>query len=112
VERVTDNRTLAAFEMALAGHTEERYVLRLYVTGTTRNSARAIQHVRKVCEAHLPGRYDLEVIDIYQQPALAQAAQLIGAPTLVKEQPPPVRKLIGDLSNEPQVLAGLDLYLA
>ena len=109
MERMTATNTLAALEAALARLTVERYVLRLYVSGTTPKSTRAIQNATKVCEAYLAGRYDLEIIDIYQQPALAQAAQLIGAPTLVKEQPPPVRKLIGDLSNAPQVLIDLGL---
>jgi circadian clock protein KaiB len=84
-------------------------VLRLYVTGLTPRSTQAIAVLRAVCEEHLAGRYDLEVIDLYQQPELARGQQLIAAPTLVKELPLPVRRLIGDLSDEQRVLVGLDL---
>jgi circadian clock protein KaiB len=99
-----------AFEAALAERpSAERYLLRLYVTGTTPRSARAIQNIKAICEKRLQGRYDLEVIDIYRQPELAKPAQIIVAPTLVKTLPLPVRKLIGDLSDQERVLAGLDL---
>jgi circadian clock protein KaiB len=84
-------------------------VLRLYVTGLAPRSTQAIASVKALCEEHLAGRYDLEVIDLYQQPELAQGAQLIAAPTLVKELPPPVLRLIGNLSDEQRVLVGLDL---
>ncbi|HEX3178995.1 MAG TPA: circadian clock KaiB family protein [Methylomirabilota bacterium] len=87
----------------------ERYVLRLYVTGTTARSTRAIANVRRICEEHLRNRYDLEVIDIYQQPMLAKGDQIIAAPTLVKHLPLPLRKLIGDMSDKDRVLMGLDL---
>ena len=98
------------FEEALAGQSRaERYLLRLYVTGTTPRSAKAIRNIRAVCEEKLHGRYDLEVIDIYQQPELASRAQIVVAPTLVKRLPLPVRRLIGDLSNLERVLVGLDL---
>jgi circadian clock protein KaiB len=86
-----------------------RYVLRLYVTGLTPRSARAIENMRRICEDHLAGRYDLEVIDIYQRPEAAREVQLIAAPTLVKLLPEPLRKIIGDLSDENRVLQGLDL---
>jgi circadian clock protein KaiB len=85
------------------------YVLRLYVTGKTPNSLRAIANVKEVCERYLPGRYNLQVIDIYQQPALAEADQIIVAPTLVKKSPGPLRKVIGDLSDRERILLGLDL---
>ena len=99
-----------AFEEALAGQSRaERYLLRLYVTGTTPRSAKAIRNIRAICEEKLHGRYDLEVIDIYQQPELASRAQIVVAPTLVKRLPLPVRRLIGDLSNIERVLVGLDL---
>jgi circadian clock protein KaiB len=97
------------FERFAAGRQAERYVLRLYVTGLTPRSTQAIASLRAVCEEHLAGRYDLEVIDLYQQPERARGQQLIAAPTLVKELPPPVRRLIGDLSDEQRVLVGLDL---
>jgi circadian clock protein KaiB len=86
-----------------------RYLLRLFVTGTTPRSARAIRNIRAICEDNLPGRYDLEVIDIYQHPDYVKAEQIIVTPTLVKQYPLPIRKLIGDLSDTDRVLAGLDI---
>jgi circadian clock protein KaiB len=86
-----------------------RFVLRLYVTGTTARSIRAIANLRGLCEQHLAGRYDLEVVDVYQQPELAAREQLVAAPTLVKRLPLPLRRLVGDLSNPQRVLAGLDV---
>ncbi len=85
------------------------YVLRLYVTGATPRSSRAIQNLKKLCAEHLQGRYDLQIIDIYQQPVLAQGEQIAAAPTLVKKLPLPLRKFIGDLSNTERILLGLDL---
>jgi circadian clock protein KaiB len=89
-----------------------RYLLRLYVTGTTRRSTRAIQNIKRICEEQLQGRYDLEVVDIYQQPSLARGEQIVAVPTLIKRLPLPVRRLIGDLSDENHVLLGLDLRRA
>src|ERR1700761_2322701 len=86
-----------------------RYILRLYVAGMTNRSARAVENVRTFCEKHLEGRYDLQVIDVYQQPALARSEQLVAAPTLIKKLPLPLRRLIGDMSNEDRILVGLDL---
>jgi circadian clock protein KaiB len=86
-----------------------RYVLRLYVTGMTPRSTEAIASIKAICEEHLHGRYDLEVIDIYQRPALAQDEQIIAVPTLVKKLPAPLRRLIGNLSDKERVLMGLDL---
>jgi circadian clock protein KaiB len=85
------------------------YVLRLFITGTTSRSARAIANLRRVCEQRLHGEYDLEVIDIYQHPAAAREYQIVAAPTLVKMLPLPLRRIIGDLANEERILAGLDL---
>ena len=85
------------------------YVLRLYITGTTPKSTRAVRNLVKVCQEYLAERYDLEVIDIYQQPALAQAEDIVAIPTLLKKQPLPVQKLLGDLSNAQQLVAGLGL---
>jgi circadian clock protein KaiB len=85
------------------------YVLRLYVTGTTPRSMRAISNIRKICEQHLEGCYDLEVIDIGQHPALAEGEQIIAAPTLVKKWPLPLRRFIGDMSQTDRILLGLDL---
>jgi len=86
-----------------------KYRLRLFVTGTTPKSARAIQNIRTICEQHLQGRYDLEVIDIYQHPERVKADQIVVTPTLVKQFPLPLRKLIGDLSDTARVLAALDI---
>src|SRR5262245_42713286 len=88
---------------------DQLYVLRLYVTGMTPRSTRALAMIRAICEEHLRGRYDLEVIDIYQQPALTRDEQIVAVPTLVKKLPAPLRRLIGDLSHTERVLTGLDL---
>jgi circadian clock protein KaiB len=88
---------------------QPRYLLRLYVTGTTSRSARAIERVRAICEERLRGRYQLEVIDIYQLPRLAKDEQVIATPTLVQVLPSPLRRFIGDLSNVEKVLFGMDL---
>ena len=85
------------------------YVLRLYVTGATPRSTRAIANIREICEEHLKGRYSLEVVDIYQQAALAADEQIIAAPTLIRKLPLPLRRLVGDLSDHERVLLGLDL---
>jgi circadian clock protein KaiB len=91
---------------------QERYVLRLYVTGMTPRAGRAIRNVRAICDEHLEGRYDLQVIDVYQQPVLAIEEQIIAAPTLVKKFPLPLRRIIGDMSQRDRVLDGLDLVRA
>ena len=87
----------------------EPYVLRLYVTGTTPRSARAIENMRRICEAHLEGRYSLEVVDLYQDPEAARTHQIVAAPTLVKLLPEPLRRFIGDLSDKDRILQGLEL---
>jgi circadian clock protein KaiB len=97
------------FEMALQETDKGTYVLRLYVSGMTPNSLKAIENVRKLCAENLEGRYQLEIIDIYQQPIFAKEGQIIAAPTLVKELPPPLRKFIGNLSQTEKILAGLDV---
>jgi circadian clock protein KaiB len=103
------NGLVAAFERIVqAGHTE-RYVLRLYVAGMTARAMRAITNVREICDQHLAGRYDLEVVDVYQQPGLAKDEQIVAAPTLVKKSPLPLRRMIGDMSQRDRVLLGLDL---
>ena len=86
-----------------------RYILRLYVTGTTSRSVRALENLRRICDEHLAGQYQLEIIDIYRNLALARDDQIIAAPTLIKRLPTPLRRLIGDMSNEQKVLMGLDL---
>jgi circadian clock protein KaiB len=97
------------FEKALKGESQEKYILRLYVTGMTPKSIQAIENVRKICEEHLQGRCELEIIDIYQQPDYAKTEQLIAAPTLVKKLPLPLRKFIGDMSQNERILVGLDI---
>ncbi len=101
--------TTEAFEEALAHPSTEKYILRLYVTGMTSRSSQAIENIRKICEEYLTGRYDLEIIDIYQHPSLAKGEQILAAPTLIKRLPAPLRRLVGDLSNKERVLLGLDL---
>ncbi len=108
VRKVRNER--AAFERALAKRSKEKYVLRLYVTGATTNSLRAIENIKEFCDEHLQGRYSLQVVDVYQQPVLARGEQIIAAPTLVKYLPTPLRKFIGDMSNTERILLGLDLH--
>lgn len=86
-----------------------KYILRLYVTGSSVRSLRAVYNLKKICEEHLPD-YDLEIIDIYEHPEAAREEQIIAAPTLVKSLPRPLRKFVGDLSNTQKVLLGLDIY--
>lgn len=103
---------LEAIEEAAAEHPNAHYVLRLYITGTTPCSMRAIVNIRKICEEHLQGRYDLEVVDISQRPTLAAGKQIIAAPTLIKKLPLPLRRFIGDMSQTERILLGLDLRKA
>jgi len=101
---------LAAFEAAATtAQATTVYVLRLYVTGTTPHSARAIVNIRQICEEHLHGRYELEVVDISRHPTLAEGEQIIAAPTLIKKLPLPLRRFIGDMSQTERILLGLDL---
>src|SRR5512133_2185872 len=99
----------AECEEALKAPDTSRYVLRLYVTGLTPRSLTAIETTKRTCEEFLKGRYDLEVIDLSRHPALAEGEQIIAAPTLIKELPKPLRRLVGDLSDQERVLLGLDL---
>ena len=89
--------------------TEPPMLLRLFVTGSTRKSARAITNLKRICDEHAAGAYHLEIVDLYQEPGAAAGEQILAAPTLIKKLPPPVRRLIGDLSDEQRVLTGLDL---
>lgn len=88
---------------------EAEYVLHLFITGATPNSTRAVRNLKEICELYLKGRYELLIVDIYQQPELAQPEQLIGAPTLIKRRPGLVRRLVGDLSDRPRVLKALGI---
>jgi circadian clock protein KaiB len=98
-----------AFERAVKESDSRLYVLRLYITGATAKSMHAIENIRRICKQHLQGRYDLEVIDIYQYPKLAKGEQIVALPTLIKKLPLPLRRLVGDLSDTENVLFGLDL---
>ena len=86
-----------------------RYILKLYVAGQSPKSVNAIVNIKKICEENLQGHYELDVIDLYQQPQLAQGEQIIAVPTLIRKLPPPLRRIIGDMSNTERVLAGLDI---
>lgn len=94
------------------GSSGPRYVLRLYVSGTTARSVRAIANMRRICDTELKDRYDLDVVDVYQNPAATRDHQVIVVPTLVRLLPAPPRRLIGDLSDRARVLAGLDIAVA
>ena len=101
--------TARDFERLASQGDANHYVLRLYVTGMTPRSQRAIENIHAICEEHLKGRYSLEIIDIYLHPTLAEGEQIIAAPTLIKQLPEPLRWIVGDLSNTEKVLLGLDL---
>ena len=97
------------FERAVAESGNERYLLRLYIAGVTPKSRVAMDNVKRLCEEHLKGRYELDIVDMYQQPKLAKGEQIIAVPTLIKKLPVPLRKLIGDMSDEEKFLVGMDL---
>jgi len=101
--------TQRRLESAGAGGATERYMLKLYVTGATARSLRAIANLKAICEEYLKGRYHLEVVDIYRRPELLRRDQIVAVPTLIKKLPVPVRLLVGDLSRTEQVLEGLGL---
>jgi circadian clock protein KaiB len=103
------SRTTKAFERALATKGAGRFVLRLFVAGATARSRQAVMRARQLCEIELKGICELEVIDVYQQPILARDGQIVATPTLVREFPKPVRRLIGDLTNIARLFVGLDL---
>jgi circadian clock protein KaiB len=97
------------FMQALLNRPQQVYRLRLYISGASRSSLQAVANLKQFCRQYLEGRYELEVVDLYQQPELAQHEQLIVAPTLIKASPPPVRRLIGTLSNPNEVMRLLDV---
>ncbi len=107
--RASLKSSTAAFEAAAKRSSSERYELRLYIAGTTPASSRSVENLRAICEEHLKGRYELLVVDVFQQPTLAKDEQIIAVPTLIKKLPAPLRRIVGDLSNEQRVLVGLDL---
>jgi len=102
-------KPVSAGEEALEKGGAGKYVLRLYVAGMTPASAAAIMNIKKICEENLQGRYELAVIDIYQQPVLTRDEQILAAPTLIKKLPLPIRRFIGDMANKERILVGLDL---
>jgi circadian clock protein KaiB len=100
---------VARFERLAAEAKDATYVLCLYVAGTTDRSRRALRALKQICEEHLAGRYELDVVDVFQQPTLAEGDQIVAVPTLIKRLPEPLRRFIGDLSSTEKVLLGLDL---
>ena len=109
-KKSTADATAAAFEKAVkTAKPTAKYVLRLYVAGINPRSSIAIRSVTAICEEHLKDRYELEIIDIYQQPALAKEGQIIAAPTLVKKLPLPLRKIIGDMGESGRIMAVLGI---
>ena len=108
-KKVKEKSLIEEFDMSVSDAGKNKYVLRLYITGTTNRSVLALTNLKKICEEYLEGRYELEVIDLYQMPSLAKDEQIIAAPTLIKKLPLPFRRIIGDMSNIEKVLLGLDL---
>jgi circadian clock protein KaiB len=96
-------------DLTVSKQGKDKYILRLYITGSTIRSVLAITNLKKICEEYLEGRFELEVIDLYQHPSLAKGEQIIAAPTLIKKLPLPFRRIIGDMSDKDKVLLGLDL---
>ena len=106
-KRTTRARTkpaAAAIEVIVVQH-----VLRLYVAGCTARTTQAVANLKAICEEYLNGQYELDVVDIYQQPALARRDQVIAVPTLIRQLPKPLRRIVGDMSRRERVLVGLDL---
>jgi circadian clock protein KaiB len=108
-KKTQDTGSPAKFDLTISEPGKDKYILRLYITGTTNRSVLALMNLKKICEEYLEGRYELEVIDLYQMPSLAKDEQIIAAPTLIKKLPLPFRRIIGDMSNIEKVLLGLDL---
>lgn len=107
---MSEPETTADFEsLSENNNKKDTYILRLYVTGSTPQSLRAIKNIRTICEENLKGRYNLEVINLYEHPEIAKTEQIIASPTLVKKLPLPLRRIIGDLSNLEKVLVGMGL---
>jgi circadian clock protein KaiB len=100
---------MEALDVASLDAKDQQYTLRLYVAGLTPRSQEAIRNITAICDEHLAGCYDLEVIDLYLHPVLAKGEQIIAAPTLIKELPLPLRKIIGNMADKEKVLVGLDL---
>jgi circadian clock protein KaiB len=101
--------TKKTLEKAVVDRERQKYLLRLYISGLTPRSTRAIENLRKICEEYLKDRYELEIIDIFQQTEVARSEQIIAAPTLIKRLPLPLRRFIGDLSDTGRILVGLEI---
>lgn len=99
----------AEYDKAMSELHKDKYILRLFITGTTNKSVLALTNLKKICEEYLKEQYELEVIDLYQNPGLAIDEQIIAAPTLIKKLPLPFRRIIGDMSNVEKVLMGLEI---
>lgn len=109
MEKDSVNDVSAEYEELLNESPNEHYVLSLYVAGQTPRSIQAIMNIKQICEKELQGRYDLEIVDIYQEPDKAKDEQLFALPTLIKKLPAPLRRVIGDLSNTQKVIVGLNI---
>ena len=108
-KRKTADRVADFEKAAKAAEVSRQYVLRLYVAGINPRSSTAIRSITEICEEHLKGHYELEIVDIYQSPTLAKGEQIIAAPTLIKKLPEPLRRFIGNLADKERILVGLDL---
>ena len=108
-KKIVSGRKTKAFEKALVASRSAKYVLRLYVAGASDRSRNAVLRARELCEAELKDNYELQVIDVYQQPILARDGQILATPTLVRELPRPMRWLIGNLANTSGLFVGLDM---
>ena len=108
-QKITPRTTIEALERLAADSRDQKYVLRLYVAGQTPKSITAFANLKKLCDEHLSGRYEIEVIDLLQNPQLAKGDQIVALPTLVRKLPQPLKKVIGDLSDSQKFLVGLDL---
>ncbi|HEY9651551.1 MAG TPA: circadian clock KaiB family protein [Coleofasciculaceae cyanobacterium] len=109
MENESHSNSTEAFEQAITELDDRYYCLRLYIAGTTVYSINALENIKKICEEYLQGRYELEVIDIYQQPGVSKQEHIVAVPTLIKRLPPPLQRIIGDMSKTQKVLVGLDL---
>ena len=107
--RAKGQSTTGAHKQELVSHSNEHYVLRLYIAGLTPRSTLAVERIRAICERYLAGRYELTIIDLYLQPEQARQAQIIVAPTLVKQCPSPMRLFVGDMGDEKKILQGLNI---
>jgi len=100
---------ISEYDISVKKLMDETYILKLYVTGMTPQSVLAINNLKEICEEHLKGKYQLDVIDLYKNPGLAKGEQIIAAPTLIKKLPLPLRRIIGNMSNTERILVGLDI---